>query len=142
MSGLHPDSRPPEGGENEALSGHGDDLFALLRGAHIFSAVVREVLEVKLLEETSPLPLSLSQFHLLKLMSLNGRHQMSDLAEFLGVTRPAATRNVDKLESLGLVNRSPAEDDRRADPTGADQLVEYLTRPCPLAVTQPADPRR
>ena len=48
-------------------------------------------------------------------MSLNGRHQMSDLAEFLGVTPPAATRNVDKLENLGLVNAQPsAEDDRRA----------------------------
>jgi len=113
-----------------ARSGPGADVFSLLRYAHIFSTVVREVLEVKLLEQTSPLPLTLSQFHLLKLMSFNGRHQIGDLAEFLGVTPPAATRNVDKLEGLGLIVRNPSAGDRRAtlisvSPKGSRLVKRY-----------------
>lgn len=89
-------------------------LHRLLRLSHIFSSVVREILEVKLLEETSTLPLTISQFHILKLMTLNGHHQAGELAEFLGVSPPAATKNIDKLERFGLVVRSPSPDDRRA----------------------------
>jgi DNA-binding MarR family transcriptional regulator len=76
--------------------------------------VVREVLDWKLLRETSPLPLTLSQFHLLKLMAFNGQHQLNQIAEFLGVSPPAATKNIDKLEGLGLVIRTRDRDDRRA----------------------------
>ncbi len=36
------------------------------------------------------------------------------MAQFLGVSPPAATKNIDKLEGLGLVARTPSESDRRA----------------------------
>lgn len=86
----------------------------LLRQSHIFASVVREILEVKLIREVSPVPLTLSQFHLLKLMFLNGEHQVGEVADFLGVSSPAATKNIDKLEALGLVVRTPSKGDRRA----------------------------
>jgi len=86
----------------------------LIRYSHIFASAVREILEMKLLRETTPLPLTLSQFHLLKLMSINGSHQVGELADFLGVSAPAATKNIDKLEHLRLVVRAPSPDDRRA----------------------------
>ena len=89
-------------------------LFAVLRRSHIFSSVVREILETRLLEETSPLPLTISQFHILKLMTVTGRHQIGEISTFLGVSAPAVTKSVDKLEGLGLVMRVPSEDDRRA----------------------------
>ena len=92
----------------------GDHLTSLLRQSHIFASVVREVLDLGLLREATPLPLTVSQFHLLKLMSLNGHHQLSHVAQFLGVSAPAATKNIDKLERLGLVSRTPSEGDRRA----------------------------
>ena len=90
------------------------DLHELQRYSHIFASVVRELLEVKLLGEVTSHPLSLSQFHLLKLISLNGQHQVGEVADFLGVSSPAATKNVDKLEKLGLISRSPSPGDRRA----------------------------
>jgi DNA-binding MarR family transcriptional regulator len=62
----------------------------------------------------SPTPLSLSQFHLLKLIALNGKHQVGEVADFLGVSPPAATKNIDKLERLGLVIRQRSPGDRRA----------------------------
>lgn len=102
------DGRPP--GERG-----GDGLTALLRYSHIFASTVRELLELKILREASPAPLSLSQFHLLKLMAMNGRHQVGEVADFLGVSAPAATKNIDKLQRLGLVHRARAEQgDRRA----------------------------
>lgn len=89
-------------------------LQRFLRLSHIFSSVVREILESKLLGEATPLPLTISQFHVLKLMTMNGQHQVGELAEFLGVSAPAATKNIDKLERFGLVIRTPSKGDRRA----------------------------
>jgi DNA-binding MarR family transcriptional regulator len=94
-------------------NGHGD-VFRLLRFSHIFASVVREYLELQLLHEVSDGDLSLSQFHLLKLITLDGEHQMGQVAEFLGISPPAATKNIDKMERLGLVSRVPSTGDRRA----------------------------
>jgi DNA-binding MarR family transcriptional regulator len=99
----------PEDGQHP-----GNGAFRLLRSSHIFASAVREVLEQKLVHEVSSVPLTLSQFHLLRLMHLNGRHQMGELADFLGVSPPAATKNIDKLEALGLLVRMPSVGDRRA----------------------------
>lgn len=86
--------------------------FALTRYAHIFASAVRERLEVDLLREANE-ALTLSQFHLLRLIALNGQHQIGEVADFLGVTPPAATKAIDKLEGLGLVRRGPSPLDRR-----------------------------
>ncbi len=86
----------------------------LLRDSHIFASAIREILDVKLLREVSAHPLTPSQFQVLRLMSLNGPHQAGEVADFLGVSPPAATKNIDKLERLGLVARAPSTGDRRA----------------------------
>ena len=106
------------------------DFLKLLRYSHIFSAAVRDVLETRMLQEVSPFPLSLSQFHILKLMSIDGDHQIGEVADFLGVTPPAATKNIDKLERLGLVVRRPSKGDRRAtllsvSPLGRRLVLNY-----------------
>jgi DNA-binding MarR family transcriptional regulator len=105
------DSSTPE--QTEGTEVAEEPLQRLLRYSHIYTSAVREIVEEKLLREASPLPLTLSQFHLLKLMTVNGRHQIGELAEFLGVSAPAVTKNIDKLVRLGLVLRAPAEGDRR-----------------------------
>jgi DNA-binding MarR family transcriptional regulator len=84
------------------------------RDSHVFASTVREVLELKLLRRASPLPLTVSQFHLLKLLSYDGSHPLGQVAGFLGVTPPAATKCIDKLEALGFVARTPSAGDRRA----------------------------
>ena len=96
-----------------AGNGHGEH-FQLLRYSHIFASAVRDLLELKVLREATDEPLSLPQFHLLKLISLNGTHQIGEVAQFLGVSPPAATKNIDKLEGLGLVKRQSSTRDRRA----------------------------
>ena len=98
-------------GDNVGGSG---DHFDLLRYSHIFSSAIRDLLELKVLRQATEAPLTLPQFHLLKLISLNGSHQVGEVAQFLGVSAPAATKNIDKLERLGLVRRSRSITDRRA----------------------------
>ena len=86
----------------------------LLRYSHIFSSAVREILEVKFLKEASAHPLTVLQLRLLKLIGLSGARQVGELAVCLGVSAPAATKNINKLERLGLIVRSTSQGDRRA----------------------------
>jgi DNA-binding MarR family transcriptional regulator len=91
-----------------------DARYHLLRLSHIFGSAVREMLEARLLQEVSRFRLTLSQFYLLKLMSRDGHHRVREVADFIGVSPPAATKNIDKLQRLGLVLRSRSAGDRRA----------------------------
>ncbi|RPI21056.1 MAG: MarR family transcriptional regulator [Actinobacteria bacterium] len=90
------------------------DYLRLVRNSHIFASAVRDILETRLIRAVCPYPLTLSQFHLLKLMAYDGEHHIGDIAALLGVSNPAATKNIDKLVRHGLVVRTPAPDDRRA----------------------------
>jgi len=91
-----------------------DQRIPLLRYVHIFSSIVRELLELRPLQDASTVTLTLSQFHFLKAIALNGGHQVGEVAGLLGLSPAAATKSVDKLEGLGLVVRSPSKGDRRA----------------------------
>jgi len=104
----------PRKADHSSDSPDEQELFRLLRYSHIFASAVQQVLEIELLRKTTPLPLTVSQFHVLKLMTMNGRHQVGEVADFLGVSPPAATKNIDKLERYGLMVRSPSKGDRRA----------------------------
>lgn len=84
----------------------------LLRSSHVFSSAVRDVLESRLLREVSDGRVTLRQLHLLHYITLSGHH-VEEVAEFLGVTPPAATRAVDQLERRGLVVRTGSDHDRR-----------------------------
>lgn len=86
----------------------------LLRSSHIFASAVQEILERDLLRDVSSDSLTISQFHLLKLICASGRHQVGEAADFLGVSPPAASKNIDKLERMGLVSRHHSTGDRRA----------------------------
>lgn len=59
---------------------------------------------------------------------MNGLHQVGEAADVLGVSPPAATKNIDKLERLGLVVREPSTGDRRATPLTASAKGRQLVR--------------
>jgi DNA-binding MarR family transcriptional regulator len=123
FAGLQSALAPKAGGASSA-----GELYRLIRYSHIFSAAVREVLELRLLDDIGAEELSLPQFHLLQLITLNGRHQMGEVADFLGVSPPAATKNIDKLERLGLVARTPCAGDRRATLLASSRKGRQLVR--------------
>jgi DNA-binding MarR family transcriptional regulator len=101
-----------------------------LRQSHIFSTAVRDILEARYLKEVFPQGLTRGQFHLLKLIARQDGHPVRRMAEFLGVSPPAVTQNVDKLERLGLLTRERDPKDRRGiiltvSPLGSEVVHRY-----------------
>jgi len=109
-------NRPPPRtqGSAEGRPDPAASLHRFLRYSHIFSSAIEEILGSRYLDEVCEHSLTLAQFNLLKLIALNGHHQVGEVAHFLGVSSPAVSKNIDKLERLGLVIRSTSEGDRRA----------------------------
>ena len=85
-----------------------------LHSTQIFASVVREILGRKYLRESVPLDLTIAQFNLVRLIATDGNCHIREIAGFLGVSQPAASKNVDKLVRLGLVERQVQPADRRS----------------------------
>ncbi len=120
-------NRPPFGGNGNHLARR------VLRISHVLSNAVQEILEKRLIRETAEASLSPSQIHLLKLISMNGDHFVGEIAAFLGVSAPAASKNIDKLARLELLRRVTPERDRRntclrITPKGRALVEEYEAR--------------
>ena len=90
------------------------EIYRFLRCGHMLGSLLREILDESYLRARCPHPLTRVQFCLLKLISVNADLQASEVARYLGVSPAAITKNVDKLERLGLVIRTSSERDRRA----------------------------
>jgi len=93
-------------------AGAGAELFPLLRGSHLLASAVRELGTI-VPSSGGGVRLSASQIHLLRVISLDGRHPVGQVARLLGISTPAATKTIDRLERLGLVERHAHEGDRR-----------------------------
>jgi DNA-binding MarR family transcriptional regulator len=119
---------PPGSEQERGRSGAAARLRRFLRFSHIFSASVREIIGDRYLSESSGHSLTISQLHLLELIAGNGGHKVSDAATLLGVSSPAATKCIDKLERLGLLSRAPCRTDRRATMLQASEDGRTLVR--------------
>jgi DNA-binding MarR family transcriptional regulator len=103
-------------------------LRRFLRCSHIFDAAVQEIGDPRGLPGFADSPLTLPQLHLLRALVANRQYRVSEVAAFLDVTSPAATKCVDKLERLGLVTRAPCASDRRATLLEASAAARKLVR--------------
>jgi len=92
----------------------GDGFYRFLRYGHILSSLLREFLETSFLDQLEPYHLSPSQFCFLKLIAANSDLQVGELARCLGVSPASSSKNLDRLEELGLVVRETSPTDRRA----------------------------
>ena len=124
---------PVDGPRDGSGTQAGRAFFNLLRYSHIFASAIQEVLETGPIQEATPHPLTGAHLQLLRLMSANGAHRLGAVAGFLGVSPPAATKTIDKLEHLDLVFRVPVVGDRRAKllavtPRGRRLLQRYEER--------------
>lgn len=97
------------------MRGGGVELMQqVMAASHAFCTTVNDMLE-RSLDEVSEERLMLSQVELLLLIARPGRRlNVTDVAEFLGVTRAAASRSVDRLVRRGLIDRTASQEDRRA----------------------------
>lgn len=102
----------------------------LLGSAHLFVAAVTGVMEQQLLTEIAGKQLSLSQLKILKLLDLTEAHSVGDVAAFLGVSDPAASKAIDRLVRRGFLRRTEGRKDRRSSdlslaPAGRIVLRQY-----------------
>jgi DNA-binding MarR family transcriptional regulator len=89
-------------------------ISELLGSVQIFSSAMRDVLEEKLLRETTRGRLTFSRLKLLKLVAFTDSNTIGDVAAFLGVSNTAASKAVDKLVRRRLLRRTEGHADRRA----------------------------
>ncbi|UCF68518.1 MAG: MarR family transcriptional regulator [Acidobacteriota bacterium] len=111
---MAPGSGPDEEvGRSERPAIDGAQLREFLRCSHIFSAALQEIIDVRQLAGNLDHHVTVSQLQLLTLITEGGPHKIGDVAALFGVSSPAATKSIDKLEALGLVARTPSTSDRR-----------------------------
>lgn len=78
------------------------------------------------LHADAPGKLTPTRLRALDVVAERGGVRVGELAERLGIDETTATRLVDRLQSLGLVERRPDEDDRRATLVGLTPPGEQL----------------
>ena len=113
---------------HEAVGPSGDQFHRFLRCGHVLRSLLREFLEEDFLHRASHLKLTRSQFCFLKLIAVNSDLQVGELARSLGVSPAASSKNLDKLERLGLVSRTPSSEDRRVILLTASRHGKRLVR--------------
>ncbi|HEX6791794.1 MAG TPA: MarR family transcriptional regulator [Candidatus Krumholzibacteria bacterium] len=106
------------------------DLSPLLRSTHIFAATVHNVLQLEPIHRVGTHAITPAQCNLLRIASMKGHHPVGQVASLLGISGPAATKTIDKLESLGLVERCPCEGDRRTHLFRVTAAGKELVRRC------------
>jgi len=108
------DGRSIDAGSFSESPNPGEGFYCFLRYGHILSSLLREFLESAFLDRLNPYGLTRSQFCFLKLITGNSELQVCELARYLGVSPAASSKNLDRLEELGLVVRETSPTDRRA----------------------------
>lgn len=80
---------------------------------HVLGRLVTEVFGQSTLSEITSFSLTQAQFSMLTLLEAAGRRNISELCRIHNISPPAGTKNIDKLESLGLAVRNSINGDRR-----------------------------
>jgi DNA-binding MarR family transcriptional regulator len=96
-----------------AATGRVQLIQDVLGSAHIFSSAVNDLMQQRLHAVIGE-QLTFSQIKLLKLVARTEAYNISQVAEFLGVSNAAASKAVDRLVRRNLLVRREAEGDRRA----------------------------
>ena len=122
------DGRIGSGGRPGDVNPPGDDFYRFLRSGHVLRSLLREFLEEGFLRRVCRHRLTRSQFCFLKLITANIDLQVGELARCLGVSPAASSKNLDRLERLGLVHREVSSEDRRAVVLRATLEGEELVR--------------
>jgi DNA-binding MarR family transcriptional regulator len=104
---------PTLGSGRRAEPARGKRINDLLAAVHILSSTMNNLMESHLKDELGG-TLTFSQLQLLMLVSRNEVGTVSSVAAFLGISRPAASKSLDRLVRQGLIRRESSETDRRS----------------------------
>ena len=107
-----------------------DVLYRLLRDSHTFGSLVRSLLEERYLREAVGADVTFTQLSVLRMVAAAGRHHIGDVAHFLDVSYPAASKLVERMKTRKLLSGTPFPGDRRAEtleitPKGRSIIERY-----------------
>ena len=86
----------------------------LQENIRIMAQVITEICQRNTRKQVSEHPLSRNQCYILKILHTSGEFLISELARILEISPAAASKNIDRLEQMGMVVRQPHEGDRRS----------------------------
>lgn len=89
-------------------------IDGVLKAALVLSRTVDRVLETRAVETGFGKTLSPSKIQIIRLLGQCGAQRSTQVARFLGVSKPAVTQIVDSMVAEKLVSRKTAKGDRRA----------------------------
>jgi DNA-binding MarR family transcriptional regulator len=97
----------------------------------IFAQSVQDISLRSSIEQACPTRLTRNQFLILNLLNANGAFPIGEIATILDISSPAASKNVDRLEELGLVRRLRRAADRRVHdvellPAGTEIVERFV----------------
>lgn len=92
----------------------GASVDSVLRVLSLLGRAIESVLDRQTVAAVTRLQLSPSKVRLMHLLAHSGGHPLGRLAQFLGVSEPAASQLVDSLVRAKLIRREPDTHDRRA----------------------------
>jgi len=82
----------------------------------ILTRLIHDIIDRNRLQTISQAPLSQNQFLILKILYASGSKRVSEVADLLHISRPAASKNIDYLVKNKLVARGSKAEDRRSSP--------------------------
>ena len=86
----------------------------LLENIRITAQVITEICQRSTRKQVSEQPLSRNQYYILKILATSGEFLMNELAKILDISPAAASKNIDRMEQMGLVRRQQRPGDRRS----------------------------
>jgi MarR family transcriptional regulator, organic hydroperoxide resistance regulator len=110
-------------------NGH-TDVDNFIRSLHLISHLTQHYFEGRFVEEATERPLSFVHMNLLRILDQHPGKTVGDIATFMDVSYPAATKTIDKLVKLGLLKRREDTKDRRIahlllTPSGKKMVEKY-----------------
>ena len=90
-----------------------ETVDGFLKAMLVLSRTADYVLETKSVKEAVKEPLSSSKVQILRLLGQRGSQTSTQIARYLGVTKPAVSQIIDSLVTRKMVARKPAKHDRR-----------------------------
>jgi DNA-binding MarR family transcriptional regulator len=96
------------------MTGNGTaEIDTFIRKLQLLAFLTRQYIEDRFIEEATEKPLSFAHMNLLRILDISPGKTVGDIAGYMNVSYPAATKTIDKLVRLGLLKRREDPKDRR-----------------------------
>lgn len=89
------------------------EVDQLLKALLVLARSTQQILEAGAVKSAINKPLSASKLQVLRLLGMRGAHMASQVARFLGVSKPAVTQTIDSMVKDRVVSRRTAKTSRR-----------------------------